>query len=1074
MIDALNEALRGLFLPSAPFSEEELFAALRETRNLQTVQATLEGSAEPQLKLALIESLNKALNAVSEAELAVDTTLLNHVYTLLDYMCHYARQLGPEQPVYLQNTACNLFGQQIKNIILAEKNARPAFESLGKHFASSDSSLQEVQILLNFFNYCLLHVTMSPQSHTYFVHRRLLGTFEQLTTAVFLEKTASAIKRICGALAAGGNAIAVLLLALGVLYRLLCYPFSLNYYDYSSEMAQEEVGLIVYPESFASLMEDRDLIELLAHLFTAKLSQEVSLETLRILGRMASSRLSLFTGDEEREYHRQQCFRMFPLLVQNAPLSDRTFQVELVDYGLRCLFVFGFRSLAQRAELRAQWECCWAEIGLHVIRSSTKLADPVMAKYVDYLRKSIDNGCGQEPAARFITAYCENFFRSSSQNDFFPREYLNARNFPKIVAKRFDGVRAVFCAAAGDGKLAIAQSAEWLSRAGCEVDAAIAVTRIAHFLLMFTSLCVVEDYKADYFTEGSTGPGRESMSALSLHCFELLGRIPTLCDSVPPELRRSGEMATLFFLEHFLVQVSKNLSWNGERSHVEAGSGLFISLQTAGVCANFEQFFATFTDKVFSNLALGDATLRAYSIAVLRTAIDRVKKSPVASKLEGVLAAVAEKLFAAASLFLAGSQQLKLRSQMMMLLPPIFLDNYLDDYIGNAQMLLRRLEAAESPGGEADVSLLLHDAIGMFKTVTQRKIFTAVCRIFYPRLQSRLQAAAQTLMSSQANIVVLLTFYGVLLDQLLAYDAGMTQEVLVQVVTDSCSFVGLMAREVCESLRAQPQSQLLAFIVDYKRIVKRLLSAFSKLLRYAGLSFLVLHTFGSQVFSEFVRNVLALTALLTEAVLAHFPQLRDELVALINELGPVVAQIAPELPAVATEEYLRAVSAYFTISLDQLLIANDQRNLSDESSPSNTQAIILAVFVELHETQRICTDKAGRIEALLQQTAPLAAELAAKAMHYMILFNCSYTCTGFFFDIVYTLLTAYHTQGAFDLVVRRFVALSPGGGASAELERLRGFFVPSLLSRVREEFKSEFMLFVQEGRQQKKGAATHP
>lgn len=1077
-------------MADAPGAVDAFEQIIKDEANFNLICNSLVKLDRPEFKLYLIESLNRVFSPKSSNDSIFsrprfgsfdESSLSNYASNIMKFLVTYVKQYGSSLPNFIINSACNAFGNQLKNQIVMQRKIEEHIQLLEASFISPNSQMLDAKYLLKFIYYILTNLTTNPSLYGYFEYRKLIISFEEWALPFCLNVSQNVIKQLAdfSQPTFPDNHLETLLLSLEVFYKLLCFPFGLSYYEYTLDLGSDDITLILFPDVYCGVMEDRALIQTFLNLITRKISKEVSIEVLRILGKMVSCRLSLFTDDEERLYHKQTFVRMFYTLVDHTPLNDRTFLNEVIEFGLRAIFVFSIRFINNVGDAIENWELAWSKVGMAAVQGSNSIIDPVLSKYLEYIKKwsDFESTKAKPLQLNFISNYVNHFFNIGGGLGFFPDTFLAPKKFVKSAEKRFGVMRDFYNTNSLDIDkiLEVALSLLAGQEAGIQKgeDPNLFACRLAHFILMTSSLMLKVDYKSsiDFYSDGETNEG-SSRGKVCSFLFGALTRLHSFERFLKPEIRRSLEMSILFFFELFVGYLKQNSVNGSDPSGLSINSEAWTQVLSIGIFDSYNKFFGILSDKILSNFRLNDHLLSRYSVQVMRAVVEKTKKMVEVSKQAEMLHGLAEKLFGVIDQLLSSPKHMKIRSELIQLLAVIYLDDVSEDYIENAKMLMSKLDLLSLRENGVVLLHFLNDSLGLITTINNRKIFATCIRIFYPKIRSLLQSQGSNIMADSSLVCIILDFYSALVGQLAQIDFGTTQEISLHVMADCCGIVGLLVKEMNAAvIKIQPSSRV-DFLSQHNKLIKRLLRIFCKLLKNAGVSFTVFQSFGDHVFVEFVKQVLHFISMVGKPIFENFPQIKEDLVTFLTEISTTITQmIVDTLSPEDLMRYFETLFLYFSTSVETVIYNPESKNLGDDSLISNVQSIVAAIATEIYEVEKIYAesdDKVIKVRNTVSETAQLVCEFIVKLIDYSFNLNLSNHNMNLLADIVFYFLIAYYRHNVVSTIELSLTRLYPHISSDDIIkciDEFRGNLQVSLKPQNRENFQLNFQRFLKHFRQ---------
>lgn len=200
-----------------------------------------------------------------------------------------------------------------------------------------------------------------------------------------------------------------------------------------------------------------------------------------------------------------------------------------------------------------------------------------------------------------------------------------------------------------------------------------------------------------------------------------------------------------------------------EYTHQDVLGELWLAIREAKICSDFGQFFDMMTNKILSNFLIRDSLLNRYSIQILRSVIDKSKRISEETKTFNIGNVLCEKFFSVAETFLSDKPSLKIRSELLQSISSFFLDDQSHNYIENAHTILEKLQSINQHNNQVDALRFTYDLLGICSAISNRKIFAAVVRVFYPRSKLLFEMLGRGILADPQLLNVILDYYSELL-----------------------------------------------------------------------------------------------------------------------------------------------------------------------------------------------------------------------------------------------------------------------------------------------------------------------
>ena len=1072
-------------LAAVPGAKEQLDALVASEANFEFVSLCLARLERPEARFYLLQTIGKVISARPSSEGTVGSIRgrSNQVgeagrvegsslaYRALGLLTEFVQKFNGTAPAFLINAACDSFGSIFKTLLMSKGSMRPVFALLAP-FSPSEPSPQDLHSLLKFLHYTLSNLTHTT-SQGYFEYRKLLTRFENEGLPFCLEAVRVGVKRA----ADSPVRVDLIVLALEVLLQLLTFPFGLSYFEFCQEVASEELCLVLFPDSYHWLITDQELRNILVSLAVSKISKEVSLGVIRVLQRIASCRISLFQNEQSKTTHKNSLISSFGLLIDSSPLEDRVFVQELVELGLRTIYVLTSKFISSIPDNYSAWLQGWEKLGAQVLLGCTGIIDQVFEQYLIYLKGLAESDAERAWSAQtgFLSAYLRKYFTDPPRTSFFPESLLGLRKFAVVCENHFGPMRKLFFSNPRVSERALEDVMNQLARQETLLlatrDPNLFASRLAHFALIVACWSLKNGYESySYLEEDLSETSTRGSSSAFL--FSLVSKLHTYESILRKEVRVVLEMSILHFFERFLHCLKPSHSSEFGSSEIHVTGEFWTAILKLNLFESYEKFFSLLVDKLLSNLKLSNKQVSLYSIQVLKASVDKTKKLTETAQQQKLFHALAEKLFEAAGEHLTSPHLLKTRSELMKLLSLIFLDDICEDYISNAKMLLARLSVLNAQPQGINMIGFLNDVRGIMDAISSKKIIVTFVRVFYPEIRKLLQEQSSNVMTDKTMVYVVLDLFACLLEQISQVSFGNVQEVTLHVIADCCAIMKILISKLNSSLSGTSEEARVDFLEQHLKLAKKFLRVFCQLLKNSSLSFSVFHAFGDSTYAEFVNQTLLFASLIAKPLFERFPQKREELVSFLNEVSSTITQmISHSLSCQSFSMYLEALLFYFTSTVEAVIFNPESKKIGDDSLISNVQSILSSIFIEVYEVEKIYPEddpKVQNVQNIMANTATLMTEFLLKMIDYILNLSLNFHSRNLLADILFFSLIGYRKHNLFNRLETAIILLYPhirSEQLSKCVDHLRISTVISLKPQVREDFQIKFVDFLSELRQ---------
>jgi hypothetical protein len=1033
-------------------SEAYIIAFLQNIGNFDYVKYIFEEQANNQIKLITIESLGKALlkninlgpndsstivryrGGASEEDISVDSFEYNKL--LMDYFIFFLKQTKTKSPNFIINSICDFFGNSLKYMLFNSIPVHSFMDSLKDKFFGINSSLEELYIGFKFFYFCLTDLLINSHQYGYFKFRKIALQFQSVCLYEILNTSRNVIKYLMNNLqTVTQDSIELINLGLEVYFKCLVFPFNMTYFDFTTDNNLEEITMTIFPEEYSESISDMDFYDNLFKILINKINAEMTLNTIRILARVSSSRLSILNEEMQQNYKRK-IIQGFSILVANCPIDNPVYCTEIIEYALRALLVFGVHFIKRNADLQQSFEASSAFFSEAVIKLADHIDDPIFIKIVDFWNKLRSNSSDDDgkKSTTFIlkcmNTYCTYYILQNNSIAFFVDNIKSHKKFRKLVNSRFDHFKEFFL----QDIHATGQMMELLERLQImefdvsqgNLDANLYFTRLGHFILILTKTFLKMDtiyygYQSyiDSLDEKFELVSQNHTTRVAKLCagvFNFLQRTSSMAGLVRPEILRGFEMSILLFLETFTLNALDKQQFNEEIGMIEITDEVYkLVMNDLQLFGGFGQFFDLLTSKILGNLEYKDTVLGKFSILVLRTVIEKIKKVYKGkSQTNFLLETFTEKLFTINSSSLSEPKFYKLRSNLFETIAISYLDDNYDDYIQNSHKIFNRIIATNTyPDGTVDLMKVFYDLLGIYRAITLSKIIIIFSKISYPRVQNLLQTYGASFLTNPEFISTLLDFYAILIENTSQkYSVAQAHIIMYKILTDSCRVVSMFIKDMNQTLeRIIVKEEMIKFLENNLKLVKKFLKVFKALLKFSDVSFSIFHFFGDVIFLEFIKNIHQFMFLIAEYIINYFPDKEEEFFSCFMESCTNLSDFIIEFfEPVEIEKIFKIIYIIFVKRSELILSNSETRNVYDESIIQNVHSIIVSVCTSVYEEHNINIENQQfqiKIQQIMDLSLSTIKEFSLKIIEFCHMTNYNFHLNNMISDVIFYLLCVF-------------------------------------------------------------------
>jgi hypothetical protein len=1028
---------------------------LSEPNNFEQLKFVFEGQREAHLKLLTLKYLTKSLVGLcSSVPNDFDTRSRNfedldnkeYLYfkLVMDYFVYYLSLKKAEDPVFIVNSICDLYGTLLRNMVAHQMNL-PQVEDLEKTFFNPNSAADDIRVGLKLFSYCLTNLVVNTGDYGYFRFRKMVYSFQSRYLFDFLNIARRVTKFIWASAKSqaqpGLNDL--MKAAFDVVYKCLTFPFSLSYFDFNSDFQVSDITITIFPEDFSQTLTDMEFFDCFFELFFTN-NAELKLTALRILAKIASTRLSIFE-EKTREEYRCKLISGFVILVQNSPLDNLDFCTELIDYALKIMFVFGQGTVRNNPHFPGFMDAAQF-LSNEATKVCTQLDNPLVGRLFELWNKLEYIGSQSGPdwksqlLSSFIDNYCAFHISQSDSATFFTDNVKSSKKFLKLVNTRFEVFRDFTKKRPEVATQIFANAALVLEQleASClsmQCDSGLFVSKFTHFLIFFSKACLKVDFGCTDFNNYSEDfEANRSENEQLVH-----GRVADMCCFVFRVMKNAKgfvaslkydtligfEMSLLFFLETFMMAAMDKSKVAEESALLIVADEVYLeTMAKLGMAGGFEEFFDLMTNKVLSNFDYRHFHLSEYSISVLRNLVEKNKKLFKGKTRDNlVIDGFSRKLQNINFSILSERKFYELRSRLFETIALSYLDDSYDDYINNSHTIFERVISTNTANGEVDLMRVFFDLMGVYKGISLQKIIMAFTRISYPKVQELLQRYAAQGLSDPAFVCSLLDFYNVIIDNTSQrYSSSQCHSIVYKVLTDACQIVSVFLVDLNKSIAGLKKTEdIVKFLEGHLKLVKKLFRIFRVINKSSDISFSVFYFFGFTVFLDFFKSIHRFLALTVFHITAFFPSKAELLLECFKESVTHLSDfMAEHFTAEELHEVLVTLHTFFVKKSETLVDNSETKTLQDESSVGTVQTITTTICVSLHETFCINRNEesfSSKMQHLMVIAKPTVCNFVASIVEFCLKVHLSSHVSNCIADMVFHMLCLFDALSVLKFLV---------------------------------------------------------
>lgn len=1033
-------------------SESFILDFLRNPSNFDFVKYVFEEQTTSQLKLITIESLSKATlkgsttgpsesvaslryrHMPSEDEIAADSFEYNK--HLLNYFLFYLKQTRSKNPNFMLNSICDFFGNTIKYLIFNSIPVNSFMESIKEKFFPANASLEELYIGFKLYYFCLTDLLINSHHYGYFKFRKIALQFQSVCLYEILNTTRTVIKYIVtNTQTITRDSVELVNLGLEVYFKCLVFPFNMTYFDFTTDNNLEEITMTIFPEEYSESIGDLQFYDALFNILANKINPDMMLHSIRILARVSSSRLSIL-NEEVQSLYKQKLIHGFSILVMNCPLDNPTYCTEIIEYALRIMLVFGINFIRKNPELMAGFESAAEIFSEAIIKLANQIDDVIFLKIVEFWNKirsssyDDDGKRGNQFILRCMNTYCSYHLLYNNNISFYVDNIKSHKKFRKLVNSRFDHFKEFFLqdiSATGQMMelMEKIQIMEYEVGQGI-LDPNLYITRLGHFILILTKTFLKMDtiyygYQSyidslDEKFELVSSQHTLRVAKLCAGIFNALPRISPMVSLLRPEILRGFEMSVLMFLETFTINSLDKQQFNEETLTIVINDEIYkLVMNELNITGGFDQYFDLLNNKILGNLEYKDVVLGKFSILVLRTIIEKIKKVYKGkTQTNTLLESFSEKLFTINSSSLSEQKFYKLRSNLFETIAISYLDDNYDDYIQNSHKIFKRIINTNTlPDGTVDLMKVFYDLLGIYRAITLSKIIIIFSKISYPHVQKMLQTYGSTFLGNPEFISTLLDFYAILIENTSQkYSVAQAHIIMYQILTDSCRVVSMFIKDINQTLeQITVKENMIKFIENNLKLIKKFLKVFKALLKFSDISFSIFHFFGDAIFLEFIKNIHQFMYLIAEYIINYFPDREEDFFSCFMESCANLSDFIVEFfePAEINKMF-QIIFMFFMKRSELILNTSETKNVYDESVIQNVHTIITSISTSIYEEHHINIENPQfnlKVSQILEQSQVTVKDFCLKIVEFCHVTNYNFHLNNLISDIIFYLLCVF-------------------------------------------------------------------
>lgn len=1036
--------------------EQYIHQFVKNPENFEKLKRIFEDQHESHVKLITIESLTKVLAkkysvGASDSDSRYrgiddfENKEYCHYKAVMEYFVQYLSVKKLTDAMFVVNSICDFYGSVLKYMVVNSMQL-PALEDIERAFFGTNASIEDLTIGLKLVFYSIGNLLVNCHHYGYFKFRKMVYSFQSKYLVEMLNLTRKTIKVIWpNARETGGPFVVLLKQALEILYKCLTYPFNLTYFDFNTDNTGGDITITIFPEEFGITLSDMLMYDCLFGLFY---TQEIELKqlSLRILARIASTRLSIF-DESAREDYRARFIAGFPVLVQNSPLEDQTFSNDIVEYVLRIIFVFGQNNI-RTSLLFPLFRQASETFCDSVLKTCVQLDSPLFARLVDFWNKLENLVSYQEIEGRSqvvatcVTHYCDFHINQSQSLSFYIENVKSAKKFVKHVNNRFETFKDFVKKSPEQATTMMVSLAGNLSgmedqcRAG-QFDPNLFFTRFGHFVLIFSKAFMKTDLSysnfqsyMDDFDMSHTDVEPlliQRLSEIASFIFNVLKNGQQLTHGLRFDILVGYEMSMLYFIETFLTTAMDKHKLSEDNMLMSIVDPLYrIVMERIGIQGGFEEFFDLMTNKILSNLDYRIISLSDYSIAVLKTLVERIKKIFKSKSKEcQLINTFSAKLQNINFSVLSERNFYKLRSKLMETIAVSYLDDNYDDYITNSHVIFERIITTNTENNSVDLMRVFFDLVGIYRAISLSKIIIVFTKISYPRIQELLQKNAGDKLSDPEFVASLLDFYNVLIENTSQkYSVSQAHTVMYKILTDACQIVSMFLKDINKTLLSLPnKATIVAFLENNLKLVKKLFRIFKSMIKYSDISFSIFHFFGYTVFLEFIQGIHLFMSLTVEHIVDHFPDKAELFLdcfkeSCVNLSDFMVEHFTPE----EITRILRTLHLFFVKKGDEVIANSETSTLQDETVIQTISTIVGCLCLSLYEAFCINRNDPAfvlKIQQTFENNLSLICDFTLRIVELCSRMNYSVHASNMIADIVFHFLVLFKGDAIMRFLMER-------------------------------------------------------
>lgn len=1085
--------------------ETFLSSFLSNPSNFEAIVSILEQEPNSQMKLVMIETLNKAIMATARetseyasvqddigtayrtSTLDTEEELGKYYSELINYLLLFVKNNYKANPKFITNSIANVVATYIEIQAFNFKPIENLIQFITDQFFSQNSSSSDFYIGLKVFYFAINNIIISSVNYNYFKYRKMLTAFQNGFLYDAFNSTRNAIKLICTGINGPSleqTMLDLLTLALEVYFKCLTYPFSLSFFDFKEDNNLEEITILLFPEAYAQGLADLEFYDLLFKLLQLKLSREVSLEITRIISRCAASRTSIMADDTTKAAFKQKTVEGFIQMVFNCPLDDEAFISEIIECVLRIIFVSGTLSMISQPMVRKSFDNAATMLSTSIVQLSGKLDNKLMQQLIEFWKKlkpHKESFNSVQKISEFLNFYFEHSFMIKSSGSFFTDSLKSYKRLKEQVEQAFDNLRDLMTLnMEGSCKLMVYTCEVLKNQFQAVVNKSMSdelfANRLGHFILLFTQTFLKTDSFTSYTIsrhEGMENEYFDTAAQVSSSLFDMISNFKNYIPNTDHQVYRGYILSNLYFFETFTTLVISTQTYSAELDLLIVDDELYKRLANNYQMSNsFEDFFDKMSASIIDNLSYHSFTISKASLHVVRAMTDKLKRVFHGKKKDkSIFNKLCNKLIADSNTYLTETKSLKLRTHLYEIIGICYLDEKYSDYIDNCHLILKQiLDNSIDHNGQVELKKVFYDLYGIYKSISYTKVISVFTKICYPKIQDLLARFGSTNLSDSAFVVLLIDFYAHLFERTAQnYQVTQSQTVTYKIISDACRMISMLLAELNGAIeKLTNYESLLDFITNNIKLVKKFLTAFESLLKNTDISFSVFHYFGNQEFLNFSRNIFKFLYLVAECLITHFPDKQPLLYGVLKEgLKCLSDYIIEYFEVDDIGNIFKLIYVIFNKRAAGLISEAQQKTNIDDTVIDDVNLMVKSLLVSLYEEYKIYTDNYEyqlKIKNVISLNSSMALDFSLKIVELAQMVGSAIRQNMALSDIVFYFVVVFQESGLFDGIIRQTLTDENSTYMQPEvqmaLQQISSNLKFSLDETNREDFNKNFSVYV--------------